>query len=725
MTLIRILKLLANNLVILILFPISVAVIVFFLNKNKPQEYQSGMILNTGIASGFNLSSLNSNRIDYFAVNNAFDNLTAIIQSRETLEELAINLLSSHIAENDEYKEYINAETYSNLKNELLGPDLYEELVSLRTKEKIRARLEEMYYDIEFNKVKEVIQKKSTHYNIDGIRGDLQITRKASSDMLEVIYKSSDPGVCFQTLDQLAKIFIKKYSASRNYEAGGIIDYFFEELEKAKNKLNTAEENLKNYSQQNQIINYEEQTKFIAEAKEELERDIYRTRMDIESSESALKEINQKLDNQGRRYLNSESILESRKKLSDLNTEITSLSIRSQEDYKERLDSILVVQDKLRETIAQNAKDFYTSNYSSEVIPRLTILSEFLKHTLDLDMGKARLQVLQEHREYFDKLFDEFAPVGFNLSKMEREIQIAEQEYLSILHGLNQAKIQKSNSELFGNLELLDRPFFPINPKSSKTLLLVVGGAFVSLFFVLAVIFGKEFLNRAIRSPTLIHSVTGLDLVGALPHEIKNKKIDKTKLNNKLQNLLVNNLAIALKGSPSPPMIFLIATRSQNNLAKSGLFVAESLQKINNQLVYYYFLDDHNKAEHLTIKEASSKVILREYDPKSQDILEDIHSQQAKNFGMVIQVPEFENSILYKLSNLDPSCIILIVNANQGWGFHDKTTLNLIKKIFSDTSIYVFGADMDPEFMEEIISEVPKERSNLRKWTKSLITLNK
>lgn len=381
------------------------------------------------------------------------------------------------------------------------------------------------------------------------------------------------------------------------------------------------------------------------------------------------------------------------------------------------------IQENLRIKIGQDAKNFYSTNYSPEVLPRLTILGEFLKLTLDLDMGKAKINVLENHRSYFDRLFDEFAPIGFNLSKMEREIQIAEQEYLSILHGLNQAKLQKSNSELFGSFELLDRPFFPINPKSSKTLLLVVGGSFVSLFFLLAVIIGKELLNRSIRSPKLIQSSTGLNLIGAYPHLIKNKKINQAKLLDKLQNLLINNLAIALKGITEPPLIFIISTRSKGEISSTGLFVAESLQKIQEKLIFYYYLDEHNSIHHIDQSHYDRRLILKEYDPLNKQLIEEINKQRSQNTGIVVQVPEFENSILYKFSQLSPSCIILVVHADEAWGFHDKSTLNLIEQIFSGVPIHAFGAKMDPEFMEEIISEIPKDRTKVRIWLKSLITL--
>jgi hypothetical protein len=82
---------------VLVLFPLMTALVVFFLTRNTIKEYTSDCEVYTGIASGYGITSGENDRVDYFAVNNAFDNLMATIKSRETIEEVGMRLLAKHL----------------------------------------------------------------------------------------------------------------------------------------------------------------------------------------------------------------------------------------------------------------------------------------------------------------------------------------------------------------------------------------------------------------------------------------------------------------------------------------------------------------------------------------------------------------------------------------------------------------------------------------------------
>ena len=75
-------RILRKKLKWLILFPSIIAVLVYFLTAKMPKEYVSGTSVYTGIASGFNLANTGegaTSSFDYFAINNAFDNLMVTI----------------------------------------------------------------------------------------------------------------------------------------------------------------------------------------------------------------------------------------------------------------------------------------------------------------------------------------------------------------------------------------------------------------------------------------------------------------------------------------------------------------------------------------------------------------------------------------------------------------------------------------------------------------------
>lgn len=99
----------------------------------------------------------------------------------------------------------------------------------------------------------------------------VEIIRSGNSDMLELRYTCKDPALAYQTLLLLNEEFTKRYRDLRFSETNDVVEYFRRELAKAQVELNRKEDELMIYSQQNRVINYAEQTKFIASQNEKLE----------------------------------------------------------------------------------------------------------------------------------------------------------------------------------------------------------------------------------------------------------------------------------------------------------------------------------------------------------------------------------------------------------------------------------------------------------------------
>ena len=110
-------RLVYRNGLYLVFIPLLLAVFVFLFTLKQKKHYASSALIYTGIASGFNIESGSADKVDYHAVNNAFDNLITIIESKQTVEEVMLRLLAKHIykLKNQEaipqmYNDYLNAE---------------------------------------------------------------------------------------------------------------------------------------------------------------------------------------------------------------------------------------------------------------------------------------------------------------------------------------------------------------------------------------------------------------------------------------------------------------------------------------------------------------------------------------------------------------------------------------------------------------------------------------
>jgi hypothetical protein len=108
-----------------------------------------------------------------------------------------------------------------------------------------------------------------------------------------------------QTLILITKSFSENYRLLKEVQTDDVVRYFEEQVARTSNNLKSSEDELLNFNKDNKIINYYEQTKYIASRKEELDVDIQRLQMDFAASVSAISEVEKKLSDKDKIYLKS------------------------------------------------------------------------------------------------------------------------------------------------------------------------------------------------------------------------------------------------------------------------------------------------------------------------------------------------------------------------------------------------------------------------------------
>lgn len=90
---------------------------------------------------------------------------------------------------------------------------------------------------------------------------NIKVQRRLTSDLLDISYSSSDPGIAYNTVSILMDEFVEEYRRIRYGETDKVIKYFDEELKRIGKKLSTEEEDLTKYNVEKRVINYLDETK--------------------------------------------------------------------------------------------------------------------------------------------------------------------------------------------------------------------------------------------------------------------------------------------------------------------------------------------------------------------------------------------------------------------------------------------------------------------------------
>jgi uncharacterized protein involved in exopolysaccharide biosynthesis len=724
-----VIKILRKNLLVLLFFPLLLASFVYYKTRDEEKEYSSSFLVYTGLASGYNLTTEEHPRLDHNAVNNAFDNLLTTLKARETIEEVGIRLLVSHIRLERPEERIISGKNYRRIKD--IMPD------SIESKVRSAASFEDavgvLYVYLNSpkrNTIKDLINSSSEVYGVERISGQVTAKRKDLSDMLEVSYISTDPGICQQTLQLLSEVFVRRYKEIKKGEINNVVTYFEGQTKKSFDKLKTAEEALKDFEVRNKIINFDEQTKGVSSAKQALLDNIEKEKLIKSSAEASVKNLESKLDMQKGLLETNQRILEKRKKLAELNYKIANSQL-----YKDKpveLAEIKEEADGLKEEIREIVNDLYKINNSTEGLPKNALMTQWLNNVLIIDESSVRLQLLEEKLSEYDEMYNKYAPMGSTLNRLKREIEVSEKEYLDQLNALNVNKQRQQNIEMSSTIRVVDKPFYPAKPKASKRSMLVAGAFFVGFVLLFALFVSLYYFDSRIQSPARAEQLTGLKIAGALPLIRKSEKKSNVEyLESSLMEQAISAIVLEMRHRGASlnetKYIMISSTKPEEGKSWCAFKLASKFSEIRGKVLFMY--PDSVKEEIDGMKEYRlqdpnldlipyqvTKDFLNKETPL--ELIKSGKKDLAKYSFVLIEIPPLsENQLPVELvKKMDMS--LLVIRADRKWVETDNYVTKLYRKACSYEPMILLNR-VSTDGLKEIFGGIPKKNKKIKTTNKN------
>jgi succinoglycan biosynthesis transport protein ExoP len=706
-------RVLGKNIKWLILFPSLIAVLVYFLTAKTPKEYVSTTSIYTGIASGANLSSGEGMAapFDFFAVNNAFDNLLVTIRARQTLEDVAIKLLAKHLLLQDVDPAILSQEGFLKLQ-ERIPPADRSTLVGKNEAETIE-KISKEYHSTGDNIIAQLINDNKGFYSIEILNYNLTAERKQASDFLDISYKSSDPGVAVWTIKFLSESFISKYKYLKGSETINVVKWFEARLREAAADLNNSENKLKDFGVRNKIINYHEQSKFLAEEKETNETDYYKELMNYEGSKRGIARLEDKLESREILLKNNEELNKRRKELGALNETIERAKI-----YGNTATSIQPMINKantLKKEIQLYVLQYYSLNNTIESVPQDNMLNRWLEETLNADGSEARLKVHIDRRKEFDRQYAEFSPLGMQLNRLDREVDVAERQYLEILHGLHLAKLRQQNIEMSNNLQIMDNPSYPTKPLPSKRLLLIIIAFLAGFFLLLTYFMARAILDASIKDTVRAEMLTNLKIFSALP-ATGGTNLNAARMENTLLDYAVSNLKIELEANPEMAnnyLITIISNREQEGKTYAANKLAEKLYSLDYSVL---FITNDERVDDVETEDRKFRTLRYDVNSKlfsarsEQNLLPEFTrvNKEAYNF-IILEIPAISMNAIPNQLIKNAKLSLMLLDSRRIWTSSDNYILNLFKKASNnDNKIMVWLNYVAPENLENLVGATTK-----------------
>lgn len=700
MNLYETIRVLYYNWKVIVLSCIIPPIAIYFLTDNMEKKYQSSAMLYTGIASGYNIESAEGTKLDYHVVNNAFDNLIALIKSRETLEEVGITLLSRHLMKKKpDYR---------------FGQDAFDALAVVIPMEERNTWVNYDDFDITLSRVHrkyregdpamvDLILKSSSPYSLKSLSG-IEAKRVKSSDMVQLIYQYRDPGICQESLEVLLKVFTERYKNLKGSETTSVVAYFERRLKEIKAKLTGAENKLTEFRSSHRVINYGEQTKAIAIKKQNALDEFSKSKMNQAATEAALKKIEEKLKIREDVLDRNAKLLSKKRELTELTRQI---ALVETSDSQEDLSELLNKQKSLKEEINNYLHEVFKFTNTKEGLPSRQLLNDWLSNLITAQREQVLTDLYTNRLAELNAQYDEFAPLGSTLDRYEREIDVHEREFLEVLHGLNMAKLKQQNIELSSTLNILDTPKFPTQPLAGKRLLLVIIGFLVGFSISVGTIVLLELLDSSLRDPSNATQITGLGVLGAMPIMVPKLEDIETPLINQAIDGLLNQIR---QTSNEPKVVLFSSVLEQTGKTYILEKMGDKLLKKGYSVIHRFpgaEQEEHYSPDMLASISKGSDLI-----PKKQWSNCDI---------ILIEIPSLVNgNVPYELiKNADLH--ILVERADHAWSEAHIRAVEKLQEAVPEPHPLLFLNALKPRFLEKIVGVSPNRRNPVKSFMKRML----
>ena len=674
-----------------------VTALVIYFTQFLPFSYTVESSLYAGVT---NATTIDGSSVNYVAVNSTFDNLISIAQSRGTHKKVSLRLLANAYTYGEEWKDnrYIQSKHYRQLLQ--ITPKEVLALIDRNDFNKTLANLTTYQKEEANNFLYSIFNRPVAFYSAKALEAIL-VKRAGNSDILDISYTSADPGITQQTVEILMDELLKAYEILRFKATNDVIAYFEEQVRIAKKRLNEEEDDLMRYCVQERIINYGEETESLAATRYQVDDRLEKAMREYEGAVALRQMLEDKMDVRAQIVRNNTNLLQELDKVSKLNQNIMEQEIFISDDAKESNRDLMQKKDALRQAedkinhISDNLNEF---SFSKEGVGIQEMVVEWLNSLVAEARAGAELKVLKNRQQDIFDQYSHMSPVGTQVTRKQRAIGIAEDNYRNQIRGLAEANLRLKNIEMStSNLQTISPPEYPLTDNGRKRTIYIIMAFFGSMLFIITYFLLIELLDRTLRDAERSKRLTGLPVIAAF------NGVSNLKFRGFLK--ACNRMAAAYccrqlnsHIQPNRPTIINLLSMEQGEgksyLAKyfSTYWETEGLRV----RVVEASLDFESNEKHYVQAQNLSDFWKRNEAEQEPDII-------------LVEYPAINDATIPLPVLRSSDANLLVANACRLWRTSDGNTLAAIKEVIGDTPLYLYLNNADREVVESFTGELPPQ----------------
>jgi uncharacterized protein involved in exopolysaccharide biosynthesis len=352
------------------------------------------------------------------------------------------------------------------------------------------------------------------------LQKNLQIAPVLKANMIRVRYSAMDPNQASNVLKALAVAYRDQHA--RLHGNPGQLGFFDQQSAEAEKKLKNADNKLLEFQQGSGIVSAAEQKQMLLSRQIELQVTLHQAEAELKETTNRIASVTPRLEAMSHRIATQTRRVPNQYSVERLNTMLTELQNRRTEllsKYRpgERIVTQLDQQIADTRKALQSAESSASTEEVSDVNPLRQSQEAELTRLEATEAGLAgRIQAMRRqdsiYRGELAKL-ETLAPVE---QEYQREEKVAESNYLLYAKKREEARISQSlDEQKIANVVLVEKPSFPVLPKSRAAQLSIV--YLLSLLVGVIAVALLSRMKQTVETPWALEEVAAVPVLGTVP----------------------------------------------------------------------------------------------------------------------------------------------------------------------------------------------------------------
>jgi succinoglycan biosynthesis transport protein ExoP len=504
---------------LLIIIPIVVVCITYFLVQNLPKEYASDVQISTGLLDP-SKKVISEQNVDFFSVSQQFNGIMEKIKMKKV-----INLLSYNLILHDLENPNTNFRKYSE-KVDSLSKEDRAEVISIFKQKLANKSILALSDNKGKYKLYDIVG--SMGYGEETLREKLEITHQDNSDFINIEFVSEDPELSAYVVNTLATEFINIYSYDVNVNQNNSIVLLDSLLKNKESSMNAKNNALSSFKRSKGVLNLNEQSATVYAQITQYEAQRADALKIIQSNIAAITAIESKLGGSDA-YISGSS-------RSD-NLEIINLKRKLEAANAAYIDGGFKPSDQKKvDSLSQMIQIRSSKNADENVMDPRASKQGLVQQKINLEVGvqqaKSVVKSMDSELRNLRGKYASMVPYDADIHNYERDADLATKDYMTALDRYNQTRTEK-NMGLRLNIEQIG---LPGNPEPSKKIIYLAGSGFGSFFLCLGYVFVVFMLDRSIKSTSQLAHATNSATIGVLNRIEGNERSIREIWNDKSGN---------------------------------------------------------------------------------------------------------------------------------------------------------------------------------------------